>query len=90
MPHIAKTDKPAAPPASVSKAGETQVTISGEKVPRLPHERDASADSSGQKPQESTKQAYADVKRGLVDTDKGPPMDQAYQKQRDGKVRTGR
>lgn len=86
-----RTPKPQTEPeaASASKAGETQVSIAGEKVPRMPNERDTSADSSGQKPQESTKQAFKDVQRGLVDTDKGPAMDQAYKKQQDGKQRTG-
>jgi hypothetical protein len=52
-----------------------------QKVPRLPHERDQSADSqergeaSGKKMGE---QAHKDIERGLVDTSKGTEMDRAY------------
>ena len=80
------SNKPSPGPAK--KPGDTQATIAGDKAPRMPHEHDESADSSGQQPQGSTKQAYADVKRGLVDTDKGPPMDQAYKKQQTGKTKS--
>lgn len=58
-----------------------------ERVPRMPHERDESADS--QKAGEPTakrmgKIAHNDLERGLVDTDKGPAMDKAYDKVREG------
>ena len=48
-----------------------------------PHERDESADSqAGQEPsgQRIGKQAQTDLERGLVDTDKGPALGQAYDK----------
>ena len=56
-------------------------------VPRMPHERDESADS--QSPGEpSTRRmgaiAHDDLERGLVDTDKGPALGQAYDKVRKG------
>jgi hypothetical protein len=46
------------------------------RVPRLPHERDESADSQGEPGVESpsaavSRQAYEDVERGLVNTDQG-------------------
>lgn len=67
---------------TVPAQGETQ-----DRVPRMPHERDESADS--QAAQESSgervgRQAHEDVERGLVDTDKGPVIDQAYDKLREG------
>jgi hypothetical protein len=47
---------------------------------RLPHERDQSVDMTGGEPDALVEQAYRDVKRGLQDTDRGPPADKAYQK----------
>ena len=62
--------------------GETQ-----EKVPRMPHERDESADSQGASEpsaQRLGKAGHDDIERGLVDTDKGPVLDQTYDKVREG------
>ena len=76
-------------PATDSNQGKT-VPAQGEtqhKVPRMPHERDESADSqAAQEPsgQRMGRQAQQDLERGLVDTDKGPVLDQAYNKVRDG------
>jgi hypothetical protein len=33
-------------------------------------------------PDAQVEQAYRDVQRGLQDTDRGPPADKAYQKQK--------
>ena len=58
-----------------------------ERVPRTPNERDESADSqAGQEPSAARigRQASEDLERGLVDTDKGPVLDQAYDKVREG------
>jgi hypothetical protein len=52
-------------------------------APRLPHERDESADSqpSGEPSGKRVGQAaHDDVEQGRVDTDKGPAMDRAYDK----------
>ncbi|HSV47634.1 MAG TPA: hypothetical protein VLJ58_17735 [Ramlibacter sp.] len=54
-------------------------------APRLPHERDESADS--QPSGEPSAQrvgciAHRDVEQGLQDTDKGPVMDAAYERLR--------
>ena len=52
-------------------------------APRLPNERDESADSqSAQEPsaRRMGQAAHDDVEKGRVDTDKGPPMDRAYDK----------
>lgn len=67
---------------TIPARGETQ-----HKVPRMPHERDESADSqSAQEPsgERVGRQAQEDIERGLVDTDKGPVLDQVYDKVREG------
>jgi hypothetical protein len=59
-------------------------------VPRAPHERDESADSqaaSEPSGQRMGKIAHDDMERGLVDTDKGPALDEAYDKTRAGTPR---
>ncbi|MFY3382953.1 hypothetical protein [Paracidovorax sp. MALMAid1276] len=49
---------------------------------RLPHERDQSVDMTDGVRHPEVEQAYEDVKRGLQDTDRGPPADKAYQTQK--------
>lgn len=54
-------------------------------VPRLPHERDESADSqpsSEPSGRRVGRQAHADIVQGQQDTGKEPAMDAAYQKQK--------
>lgn len=49
--------------------------------PRLPHERDAAADSQTPAPgpvSDVGAQAHADLERGLQDTDRGPVLDKVY------------
>lgn len=53
-----------------------------EENPKLPHERDQSVDMTHGQPDGQVQQAYRDVQRGLQDTDRGPPADKAYQKQK--------
>ena len=59
-------------------------TGSQEKVPRLPHERDESSDSQEVTKEPTTQRmgelAHADLERGLVDTDRRPVLDKAYEK----------
>src|SRR5687767_9663887 len=67
---------------TVPVQGETQ-----ERAPRMPHERDESADSQGASEpsgQRMGRIAHDDIERGVVDTDKGPVLDQAYDKVREG------
>ena len=67
---------------TVPAQGETR-----EKVPRMPHEMDESADSQAAQEQSGErigKQAQEDIERGLVDTDKGPVLDETYDKVREG------
>ena len=76
-------------PASRSPQGNT-LPAQGqtqEPVPRTPNERDESADSQGAQEasgQRIGQQAHDDVERGLVDTDKGPALDAAYDRVRTG------
>src|SRR3569832_481547 len=65
---------------TIPEQGERQ-----EKVPRMPHERDESSDS--QEKGEAVDRgigevARKDVERGLVDTDKGPVLDDTYDRLR--------
>lgn len=53
-----------------------------EESPKLPHERDQSVDMTHGKPDAQVEQAYRDIQRGLQDTDRGPPAEKAYQKQK--------
>ena len=75
-------------PAGGSKQGKT-VPAQGEtqeKAPRMPHERDESADSQAARESSGERvggQAREDVERGLVDTDKGPVLDQTYDRLRE-------
>ena len=58
-----------------------------QRTPRMPHERDESADSqaAGEPSGERVgKAALHDLEQGQVDTDKGPAMDAAYDKVREG------
>ncbi len=48
--------------------------------PHLPHERDQDMRMTDGNPDVQVEQAYADLQRGLQDTDKGPPSDDAYRK----------
>ncbi|HWI82930.1 hypothetical protein [Ramlibacter sp.] len=84
------TSRPPGPASPAGKApqGETQ-TAQGpaqQPAPRMPHERDESAHSqaaSEPSQQRAGQLAHDDVARGLVDTDKGPVIEEAYRKSRD-------
>lgn len=56
-----------------------------DETPQLPHERDESSDRDGgvhPHPDPVGGRAQQDVKRGLVDTDRGVPLDAAYKRLR--------
>jgi hypothetical protein len=61
--------------------GQTTAQVDGESAPRLPHERDESADSQVQPPTAVGRQAHSDAASGRVDTDRGAPMDELYQRE---------
>jgi hypothetical protein len=63
--------------------GDTRVSDEQSAVPRLPHERDESADSQDSPPRADMQQAARDIKGGLVDTDRGPVADSTYKKLKD-------
>ncbi len=59
-------------------AGKVKISISQKVVPRLPHEHDESADATTGEPRDVIKQAAADLKRGLTDTDRSAQMTKVY------------
>ncbi|AMM25077.1 hypothetical protein [Variovorax sp. PAMC 28711] len=79
-----KTNDPATDttdPLRDTEGGHTKVEQGGDSAPRLPHERDQSSESQETPDGEPTrvgKQGAEDVKRGLVDTDRGPVTDRVY------------
>ena len=77
-----KNRKPKGKGDTVPVQGETQ-----DRVPRMPHERDESADSQSSNEasgRATGKAAHDGIERGMVDTDKGPALDKAYDKVREG------
>jgi hypothetical protein len=62
--------------------GDTQQQ---ERVPRMPHERDESADSQAPSEPSERRMAQAgreDIERGVVDTDTGPVLNETYERLR--------
>ena len=55
-----------------------------QRAPGAPHERDESADGQVASEPSGQRVAREDVERGVVDTDKGPVLDQTYEKLREG------
>ena len=73
------------PPAAALKpriAGTIRLKPSADKLaaPELPHERDEAVGMTGGIPSQPVQQAYRDVKRGLVDTDRAAEADRTYDK----------
>lgn len=67
------------------RQGDTQVM---KPVPRLPHERDESSDSHDDgEPRPLMRKAHDDVAQGRVDTDRGTPMNETYERQKEEAVR---
>ena len=72
---------------SARQSGRTSPSIQQAPVPRLPHEHDESSDSQTDgEVQPIIQQAHDDVMSGRVDTDRGVPMDRAYQRQKERAV----
>jgi hypothetical protein len=67
---------------SAKRSGRTQTVINSEPVPRLPHEHDESSDSQTNGVRPIIQQAHDDLESGKVDTDRGTPMHEAYQRQK--------
>lgn len=49
-------------------------------TPKLPHDRDEAANTTGGATSELIQQAHRDVSRGLQDTDRGAETDATYRK----------
>ena len=73
-----KPHKRRAPGTAPPKPGQTRTTIQGDVAPRLPHESDESSDSQAGDSEGIIKQAYEDLRRGVVDVDRSTPMDELY------------
>lgn len=70
-------------PGARRATGQTTVDQAQKRVPRLPHERDESADSQAvmePEQREVMRQAQQDVERGLQDTSKGEATDAVYRR----------
>ena len=75
--------------------GNTVVQQGENQAPkaRMPHERDESADSQAQdapSTQRIGQIAHDDVMEGQPDTEKGPVMDAAYERQKEGQEKKRR
>lgn len=88
-----QNSKPQATPGDAPRAKNRQgntVPVQDDgrrRVPRAPHEHDESADSqeAGEASSRSMGQkAREDIERGVVDTDKGPVLEQTYERLGDG------
>ncbi len=89
MKDTLESGSPQAPAhVAVDPAGTRRITGTirlkpgGDKdaAPELPHERDQEVGMTGGIASEPVQQAYRDVKRGLVDTDRGVEAGRTYQK----------
>ncbi|SIQ74447.1 hypothetical protein [Pseudacidovorax sp. RU35E] len=65
-----------------SGEGQTRTKQSHGHAPRMPHERDQSADSQEGEPTERGKRALNDLESGRKDTDRGQVAHDTYQKQK--------
>jgi len=64
-------------PGAKTKQGNTHTSRDQADEPRLPHERDESADNqtnSNKQSRDKLRLAYEDVSSGKVDSDKGPVL----------------
>lgn len=78
-----KTNTPSSDvPLTHQRTSKVEVSINQQKVDLLPHEQDESAAKQASVPQKIMQQASTDIKRGLVDTDRGVPAGKAYAKQK--------
>jgi hypothetical protein len=89
--HIRRPSRPRQGPGNRGDRQGDTVPAQGEvqqPVARAPHERDESADRQARGGEASARrvaeQGRSDVERGLVDTDKGPALEEAYDKVRAG------
>jgi len=70
------------------RSGDTHAVeggLGGRPRPKLPHERDESSDSQTEGVRPVIRQAHDDLASGIVDTDKGKPLGEAYRHQKTDK-----
>lgn len=73
------------------RPGHTKPVQGEGSAPRMPHERDESSDSQQtDEPQAVMRKAHDDVSAGRVDTDRGTPMNDTYQRQKEAPVPAGK
>jgi hypothetical protein len=68
-------------PIGSSKRARLNVLRERTAEPRLPHERDESADSQQRgdtQPSEIGRKAFEDIRAGRVDTDRGPVLEELF------------
>ncbi len=85
----APAPSPRVPPAAKARARKSDTSVSQyqQRVARLPHEADESADSQRAGPTSVGKQAFDDVRAGRRDTDRGPVADRTYRALKRGSSR---
>lgn len=72
MPRIPRPTPPSPTPRGSAPAGPAETP--------LPNERDESSGATAGVPSRQVQQAHRDLQRGVRDTDRGPPADEAYRK----------
>jgi hypothetical protein len=60
--------------------GQTHANVKGETAPRLPHERDESADTEQGAQSELLRRAQKDVEAGMQPTDRSDATDEVYRR----------
>ena len=75
--------RPTSPVSGRTEAGD-DATAPKQRAPRLPHEHDESSDSQSNGVRPVIRQAHDDLASGKVDTDRGTPAGEAYQRQKEG------
>lgn len=88
---MSKPSSPDSPRRQTPGAGRTERARGGEREPRLPHERDESADSQASRgptagvpdAADIGEQAFKDVTSGQQDTGRAPVTDAIYERQRE-------
>jgi len=72
--------KPAETDSSRVARGKPSSTVATRPAPRLPHERDESADSGAGAPSDLMRRAHDDAVSGKTETDKGEATDAVYRR----------
>ncbi len=76
--HAAESAAQPAVDAGAHAPGSTHAAVHGKPTPRLPHERDESADSGTREPDDIMKKAADDMDKGAVDRVRSPATQKHY------------